>query len=104
MGYIEWDSNFEVIEWNPAAQQIFGYNKTQAMVSNMIEKLVPIDQRDKAMSIFPRVTKGGKPIRKVNTCLTRDGKTIVCEWFNTPLTDEADNLIGLASLVREINQ
>jgi PAS domain S-box-containing protein len=104
MGYIEWDSNFEVIEWNPAAQQIFGYNKTQAMVSNMIEKLVPIDQRDETMSIFPRVTKGGKPIRKVNTCLTRDGKTIVCEWFNTPLTDEADNIIGLASLVREIKQ
>lgn len=104
MGYIEWDSNFEVIEWNPAAQQIFGYNKTQAMVGNMIEKLVPIDQRDETMSIFPRVTKGGKPVRKVKTCLTRDGKTIVCEWFNTPLTDEADNIIGLASLVREIKQ
>jgi PAS domain S-box-containing protein len=102
LGYIEWDTNLEVIEWNPAAQAIFGYNKTEAMLENMVKKLVPKDQRNEVMEVFPMVFEGGKSVRKTNYCITRDGRKILCEWYNTPLYDESDNIIGLASLVREI--
>ncbi len=104
LGYIEWDANLEVIEWNPAAQSIFGYNKTEAMLENMVEKLVPEDQRSEVMEIFPIVFEGGKSVRKTNYCITRDGRKILCEWFNTPLYDTTENIIGLASLVREIQK
>lgn len=102
MGYIEWDNNLEVIEWNPAAQRIFGYNKTQAMIANMIEQLVPEVHRDQVMSMFSKVIQSGSPARMTSNCVTRDGKETVCEWFNTPLTNESDEVTGLASLVREI--
>lgn len=102
MGYIEWDSNLEVIEWNPSAQRIFGYSKAEAMVGNMIKKLVPEDLFDEVLEVFPTVVKGKQAVHKINKCITRDGRTIVCEWFNTPLTDETGEVIGLASLVREI--
>ncbi|MBE0662011.1 MAG: PAS domain S-box protein [Bacteroidales bacterium] len=104
MGYIEWDNKFEVIEWNPAAQKIFGYNKTQAMVENMVEKLVPFELRDEVLGLFPKIIQSGKPVRTVNRCLTREGKKILCEWFNTPLYNESENIIGMASLVREVSQ
>lgn len=102
MGYIEWDSNLEVIEWNPSAQRIFGYSKQEAIVSNMIEKLVPENLRDEVLGVFPAVVKEKQAVHKINKCITRDGKSIVCEWFNTPLTNETGEVIGLASLVREI--
>lgn len=104
MGYIEWDNNFEVIEWNPAAQKLFGYNKTQAMVENMNEKLVPFELREETSRLFPKIIQSGKPVRKVNQCLTREGNKILCEWFNTPLYNESDKIMGMASLVREISQ
>jgi PAS domain S-box-containing protein len=104
MGYIEWDNNFEVIEWNPAAQKIFGYNKTQAMVENMIEKLVPFDLRNEAIDLFPKTIQTGEPENTKNLCLTREGKRILCEWYNTPLYNDSDEIIGMASLVREISQ
>jgi len=104
LGYIEWDANLEVIEWNPAAQSIFGYNKTEALRENMVEKLIPEDQRSEIMEIFPIVFKDGKSVHKTNYCITRDGRKILCEWYNTPLYDTSENIIGLASLVREFKK
>ena len=31
LGVIEWKMHFEVAAWNPAAERIFGYSKTEAM-------------------------------------------------------------------------
>lgn len=104
MGYIEWDTNFEVIEWNPAAQKLFGYNKTEAMMGNMILKLVPPEIQEEIKAVFPQILGTGKPVRKVNYNITRDGNRILCEWFNTPLFNAEEQIIGLASLVREITE
>lgn len=104
MGYIEWDTDFEVIEWNPAAQKIFGYNKTEAMRGNMIVKLVPPELYEEVKAIFPQILESGKPVSKVNHNITRDGRRILCEWFNTPLFNEEEQIIGLASLVREVTE
>jgi len=104
MGYIEWDTNFEVIGWNPAAQKLFGYNKTEAMLGNMIVKLVPPELHEEVKAIFPKILESGKPVSKVNHNITRDGRRILCEWFNTPLFNEEEQIIGLASLVREVTE
>lgn len=103
MAYIEWDSNFEVIEWNPAAKKLFGYNKSQAMMDNMIEKLIPSGHREKVVEVFSSVLKTGKAVRKISQCTNREGKTVKCEWFITPLMDNTDNIPGMASLVREVD-
>lgn len=102
LAHIEWDNNLEVLEWNNAAQNIFGYNKSDALFENMIEKLIPKESRKEILEIFLTAVNDRKPTSTITKCMTKDKDLIQCEWFNTPITDEADNITGMASLVRKI--
>jgi PAS domain S-box-containing protein len=44
--------------------------------------------------------KGG--IRSTNENVTKDGRIIICEWYNTPLTDLDGKVIGVLSMVEDI--
>lgn len=44
----------------------------------------------------------GEPVTSVNENVTKDGRTITCDWFNIPLTDAAGNANGYLSLVQDI--
>ena len=46
--------------------------------------------------------KGGE--YNTNENITKDGRKILCEWFNTPLVDNDGNLIGVMSLVQDITE
>ena len=42
--------------------------------------------------------------RSNNENVTKDGRTILCEWYNTPLIDTRNEVIGVASLVMDITE
>ncbi len=42
--------------------------------------------------------------RSTNDNLTKDGRTISCEWYNTPLVDESGQVLGVASLVQDVTE
>jgi PAS domain S-box-containing protein len=46
--------------------------------------------------------KGGE--RSTNENVTKDGRTILCEWYNTPLVASDGRVIGVASLVEDITE
>jgi two-component system sensor histidine kinase/response regulator len=42
--------------------------------------------------------------RSTNENVTKDGREILCEWYNTPLIDDDGIVIGLASLVQDVTE
>ena len=36
--------------------------------------------------------------------VTRDGRTITCQWYNTPLMDAGGKFVGLLALAEDITQ
>ena len=40
IGYIEWDLNKEVVDWNPVASKIFGFTKTEALREKIFDKII----------------------------------------------------------------
>ena len=42
--------------------------------------------------------------RSVNENVTKDGRIITCEWFNTPLMDPDGRLVGVISLAQDITE
>ena len=36
--------------------------------------------------------------------MTKDGRTISCEWYNTPLVDESGRVLGVASLAQDVTE
>jgi PAS domain S-box-containing protein len=100
VGLIVWDTDFLVREWNPAATQIFGYTDKQAFGMHG-SAIIPDADRESVDAVWAKLLKraGGESLRNRN--LRRDGRTIYCDWFNTPLID-GGKVIGVASMVRDI--
>ncbi|HEY9710529.1 MAG TPA: PAS domain S-box protein, partial [Oculatellaceae cyanobacterium] len=46
--------------------------------------------------------KGGT--RSTNKNLTKEGREIYCEWYNTPLIDSVGQVVGVASLVQDVTE
>ena len=104
LAVIEWTTDFEVVNWNPAAEKIFGYTKSEALGKHGTELLVPDTARAAVDEVWAALLtqKGG--LQSSNDNITKDGRTISCEWYNTPLVNEQGQVIGVASLAQDITE
>ncbi len=103
MAVIEWDLDFRVTRWNPAAGAIFGYSRDEAL-GRHASFIVPESFRPQVDEKFQALLKQSGGQRSTNENLCRDGKTILCEWYNTPLIDERGTVTGVACLAMDVTE
>ena len=101
LGFIEWNKQREIISWNPAATTIFGYAKEEALgrTTDFLfddNKSFLLQQVENDLFLF------GKDFTGTAENITRDGTVIICEWNDTPLFDNAMNVVGAASFVEDV--
>lgn len=102
LGVIEWDTDFKAIEWNPAAEQIFGYSRNEAIGRHASEMIIPEAFKPHVDDIWHTLLASCGGQNSTNQNITKQGETIWCEWYNTPLVDENMHIIGVASMVMDI--
>ncbi|MGL4399756.1 MAG: PAS domain S-box protein, partial [Luteolibacter sp.] len=103
MAVIEWDLNFRVTNWNPAAQTIFGYTLKEAL-GHPAAFIVPEAFRSQVDGVWQALIKKSGGERSTNANLHKNGQLILCEWYNTPLIDESGTVAGVASVVMDITE
>ncbi|MBF0476167.1 MAG: PAS domain S-box protein [Deltaproteobacteria bacterium] len=104
VGVIEWDTQFRVVQWNPAAETIFGYSRDEAMGRYAADLVIPPYVIDEVEQVWNKLITQAGGTYSTNENLTKDGEIIICEWFNTPLVDQDGLIIGVMSLVRDITE
>jgi two-component system, LuxR family, sensor kinase FixL len=104
LAFIEWNLNGEVVEWNPAAKDIFGYVKREAKGQRAIDLIVPAEHVHRWAQMWASLLhqRGGRRCTQSN--LTRNGRTIICKWYNTPLVNEDGKIIGVVSLAEDVTE
>lgn len=101
---IEWNRDFEFIGWNPAAERIFGYSEDEVIGVHITKRILPESARPAVDKVWEELLANKGGTYSVNENTTKDGRTILCEWHNTPLIDHEGKVIGVTSLVDDITE
>lgn len=98
---IEWDGEHKVLEWNAAAERIFGHAREQA-IGRHASFIFADASRDTVDSRFRRLVTGHGESRAVSRNLRADGRCITCQWSHTPIADESGRADRLLSIAEDI--
>jgi PAS domain S-box-containing protein len=89
--------------WNLGAKRIYGYARTEALKMN-IRQIVPKNGRGDALAFLKRLKEGEKVRSFEAQRLTKEGRLIDVWITVTTLTDEAGNLVAVATTERDITE
>lgn len=105
MAVVAWDKNFNVTQWSGAAERMFGWNAAETigkpiMDLHMIyEEDIPLVQETMA-----KLTAGtSRYVISSNRNVTKDGRIIHCDWYNSVLSDEEGSMASVMSQVLDIS-
>ena len=104
LAVIEWNTDFEVTDWNQAAECMFGFTKEEMLGRHPTERILLESTWATLGDIWTDMLNKKSGTRGRNKNITKDGRTILCEWYNTPLVDQEGDVIGIASLVDDITE
>ncbi len=101
IGCILHDEQLRFSQVNPAAGAILGYSEAE-LRGRPIGMIVPESARTHVDDVLRRLAQGDMTAHSTNENVTKDGRTIICQWTNTPLRDDKGKFIGLLSMVEDI--
>jgi two-component system cell cycle sensor histidine kinase/response regulator CckA len=103
LAVVEWDLDFRVAAWNPSAERIFGYSRQEALGQHA-RFIVPTQYWGHVDRVWQELLGQAGGARSTNDNVTKDGRTISCEWYNTPLVDDSGKVLGVASLAQDVTE
>lgn len=103
LAVIDWDIDFCVSDWNPAAEKIFGFTEEEA-IGKHASFIIPKIYHKHVDSIWEELLKNHGGTRSTNENVTKEGRDISVEWYNTPIIDASGNVISVCSLAQDVTE
>jgi len=104
IGLIVFGADSRIQSWNPAAEKIFGFTAQEAIGAHPYDIIVPENQQQDTDKIWQRLLNADESAHSINENITKKGKTITCQWTNTPLIDEDGAIHGVLSMAIDITE
>jgi len=104
LGAMEYDLEGRFVQWNTAAERIFGYPRHDVIGKDFRDLIVPEASRKKVDGIWDTLLKGSVETGRMSENLTRDGRVILCEWSSTPIRDPHGKVCGISALCEDITE
>lgn len=103
---VEWNNRFEVVDWNFAAEKMFGYSKADVIGRHINTHILPIDfeTADLVGLVWDNILRNSGGRRSINFNRTKKGERIICSWYNSSLIDNDGKVIGVTSIAEDITE
>lgn len=102
IGCIVTDTDWRIVDCNPAFEQIFGFPAAELIGCSTFDTIIPETERGQTEMVLARLRNGTFDAHNVNENRTRDGRRILCEWFNTPIRDADGKVVQLLAMAIDI--
>ncbi|HEX2211319.1 MAG TPA: PAS domain S-box protein [Longimicrobium sp.] len=103
---VEWDAEGRVARWSPEAEALFGWTSDEVKGRRATEWPFVHPADDAQVRQVSSDLRDGRARQtfSANRNLTRDGRTLHCEWYNTALIDAQGRMLGQLSLVLDVTE
>ncbi len=102
LAYVLTGPDVRFLAWNPAAEKTFGFTEAEVLGKHPFDVIVSPLSRAAAGNNIERLQAGDMDAHGEYKNITKDGRTITCEWFNTPIVGEQGEFLGCISLAQDI--
>jgi len=101
---VEWDVDLLVVDWNEAAERMFGYNVEEVRGRNLAEIMLPAEKQSEGVEIGRQLMAetGGRFVEIKS--MTKSGRSLLAEWHSSALCDGTGAVLGGISLAIDITQ
>jgi diguanylate cyclase (GGDEF)-like protein/PAS domain S-box-containing protein len=87
--------------WSPAAERLFGYSTAEAVGRPVLEIIVHDLVPEQAEAILSAM-RAGQPWSGHQVCHRKNGTVLPIQLTDTPLLDEAGELVGIVRVARDV--
>ncbi|HYW11614.1 MAG TPA: PAS domain-containing protein, partial [Longimicrobium sp.] len=103
---VEWDAEGHVVRWSPEAEALFGWRADEVRGKASPEwPFVHPDDVPQVRRVSSDLVDGrARQTFSANRNLTRDGRVLHCEWYNTAVIDSRGTMLGQLSLVLDVSE
>lgn len=102
MPVIEWDTDeVRISQWNAAAEELFGFRYDEVK-GQLPDFLSPPQTRIDLEGIRQSLNANNTNSKLISKNRTKDGRTLLCEWYNSPITDSSGKMFAATSIIRDI--
>jgi PAS domain S-box-containing protein len=104
LAVIEWDQEFKVRRWSPAAQKLFGWKADEVLGKRYSDWEFVVPEDLDAVDMVGRRQNQGQELHNIsrNRNYTKLGSILHCEWYNSALYTDAGKLVSVLSLVLDV--
>jgi PAS domain S-box-containing protein len=93
--------NGQIVYWNPFAEELYGWQAQEVIGRNIIEIIVPSENVQSATDIIASVGAGEMWTGEF-TLRRRDGTRLTVVAADSPIFDDAGNLIGIVGVSQDV--
>jgi PAS domain S-box-containing protein len=104
LAVIEWDHEFRVLRWSPAAERLFGWTSAEVLGKRFSDWNFVVQEDVEAVHQVGKLQNQGNEHHGIlrNRNYTKVGAVVNCEWYNSALYDNNGKLVTVLSLVLDI--
>ena len=101
---IEWTPDLKVVRWSKKAEELFGWSEQEAISSDtlLVEFVYPDDLELVRKNLENTLSNKQLDLSIINRNITKQGKIIHCEWYNSLLYNSKGELSSVYSLVHDV--